>query len=86
MRPFQWNILAVMTAVVLLSASPLAAEDASDLKQLHATGECNGCNLEGVDLSGTDLKQACRYLVKDFGASESPKSTRQRDSRYAPTV
>ncbi|MCU7916037.1 MAG: alpha/beta hydrolase, partial [Candidatus Thiodiazotropha sp. (ex Gloverina cf. vestifex)] len=31
------------------------------------------------------LKQACRYLVKDFGTSESPKSTRQRDSRYAPT-
>ncbi|MCU7916120.1 MAG: hypothetical protein KZQ65_09530, partial [Candidatus Thiodiazotropha sp. (ex Gloverina cf. vestifex)] len=29
--------------------------------------------------------QACRYLVKDFGTSESPKSTRQRDSRYAPT-
>ncbi|MCU7916628.1 MAG: hypothetical protein KZQ65_12270, partial [Candidatus Thiodiazotropha sp. (ex Gloverina cf. vestifex)] len=30
--------------------------------------------------------QACRYLVKDFGTSESPKSTRQRDGRYAPTV
>ncbi|MCU7916709.1 MAG: hypothetical protein KZQ65_12720 [Candidatus Thiodiazotropha sp. (ex Gloverina cf. vestifex)] len=30
--------------------------------------------------------QACRYLVKDFGTSGSPKSTRQRDSRYAPTV
>ncbi|MCU7916225.1 MAG: MBL fold metallo-hydrolase [Candidatus Thiodiazotropha sp. (ex Gloverina cf. vestifex)] len=30
--------------------------------------------------------QACRYLVKDFGTSESPKSTRQRDSRYAPIV
>ncbi|MCU7915423.1 MAG: hypothetical protein KZQ65_05830, partial [Candidatus Thiodiazotropha sp. (ex Gloverina cf. vestifex)] len=30
--------------------------------------------------------QACRYLMKDFGTSESPKSTRQRDSRYAPTV
>ncbi|MCU7916555.1 MAG: hypothetical protein KZQ65_11865 [Candidatus Thiodiazotropha sp. (ex Gloverina cf. vestifex)] len=24
--------------------------------------------------------------MKDFGTSESPKSTRQRDSRYAPTV
>ncbi|WXG53381.1 MAG: hypothetical protein RNU03_01365 [Candidatus Sedimenticola sp. (ex Thyasira tokunagai)] len=30
--------------------------------------------------------QACRYLVKDFGTSKSPKSTRLRDSRYAPTV
>ncbi|MCU7916416.1 MAG: hypothetical protein KZQ65_11120 [Candidatus Thiodiazotropha sp. (ex Gloverina cf. vestifex)] len=24
--------------------------------------------------------------MKDFGTSESPKSTRQRDSRYAPIV
>ncbi|MCU7916146.1 MAG: hypothetical protein KZQ65_09670, partial [Candidatus Thiodiazotropha sp. (ex Gloverina cf. vestifex)] len=32
------------------------------------------------------FSQACRYLVKDFGTSESPKSTRQRDNRYAPTV
>ncbi|MEW8019873.1 MAG: hypothetical protein AB2811_03780, partial [Candidatus Sedimenticola endophacoides] len=28
--------------------------------------------------------QVCRYLVKDFGTSQSPKSTRQRDSRYCP--
>ncbi|MEW7980776.1 MAG: hypothetical protein AB2813_13535 [Candidatus Sedimenticola endophacoides] len=28
--------------------------------------------------------QVCRYLVKDFGTSKSPKSTRQRDSRYFP--
>ncbi|MCU7915829.1 MAG: hypothetical protein KZQ65_08005, partial [Candidatus Thiodiazotropha sp. (ex Gloverina cf. vestifex)] len=33
-----------------------------------------------------NIGQACRYLVKDFGTSESPRSTRQRDSRYAPTV
>ncbi|MEW7978227.1 MAG: hypothetical protein AB2814_12645 [Candidatus Sedimenticola endophacoides] len=32
----------------------------------------------------TRLKQECRYLVKDFGTSQSPKSTRQRDSRYCP--
>ncbi|MEW7977624.1 MAG: hypothetical protein AB2814_09365 [Candidatus Sedimenticola endophacoides] len=30
------------------------------------------------------LRQECRYLVKDFGTSQSPKSTRQRDSRYCP--
>ncbi|MEW8013936.1 MAG: hypothetical protein AB2807_03845, partial [Candidatus Sedimenticola endophacoides] len=30
------------------------------------------------------LLQECRYLVKDFGTSQSPKSTRQRDSRYCP--
>ncbi|MFC1357430.1 MAG: hypothetical protein G8D58_12575, partial [gamma proteobacterium symbiont of Phacoides pectinatus] len=28
--------------------------------------------------------QVYRYLVKDFGTSQSPKSTRQRDSRYCP--
>ncbi|MEW7977602.1 MAG: hypothetical protein AB2814_09240 [Candidatus Sedimenticola endophacoides] len=30
------------------------------------------------------FSQECRYLVKDFGTSQSPKSTRQRDSRYCP--
>ncbi|MEW7976901.1 MAG: ATP-binding cassette domain-containing protein [Candidatus Sedimenticola endophacoides] len=30
------------------------------------------------------VDQECRYLVKDFGTSQSPKSTRQRDSRYCP--
>ncbi|MFC1348704.1 MAG: hypothetical protein G8D60_04515, partial [gamma proteobacterium symbiont of Phacoides pectinatus] len=30
------------------------------------------------------ILQVCRYLVKDFGTSQSPKSTRQRDSRYCP--
>ncbi|PUE04888.1 MAG: hypothetical protein C3L24_02295, partial [Candidatus Sedimenticola endophacoides] len=30
------------------------------------------------------FEQECRYLVKDFGTSQSPKSTRQRDSRYCP--
>ncbi|MCU7916691.1 MAG: hypothetical protein KZQ65_12625, partial [Candidatus Thiodiazotropha sp. (ex Gloverina cf. vestifex)] len=38
-----------------------------------------------VDPARVFKTQACRYLVKDFGTSESPKSTRQRDSRYAPT-
>jgi len=28
--------------------------------------------------------QACRYIVKDFGTSQSRKLTRQRDSHYAP--
>ena len=30
--------------------------------------------------------QVCRYLVKDFGTSKSPKSTRQRGSHYAPAA
>ena len=29
-------------------------------------------------------RKECRYLVKDFGTSLSPKSTRLRDSRYCP--
>ncbi|MEW7976441.1 MAG: hypothetical protein AB2814_03010 [Candidatus Sedimenticola endophacoides] len=37
----------------------------------------------GVDI-GAAVGQECRYLVKDFGTSQSPKSTRQRDSRYCP--
>ncbi|MEW7980121.1 MAG: hypothetical protein G8D28_05185 [gamma proteobacterium symbiont of Phacoides pectinatus] len=39
-----------------------------------------------IDHHQTDAgtEQVCRYLVKDFGTSQSPKSTRQRDSRYCP--
>ncbi|MEW7978161.1 MAG: hypothetical protein AB2814_12295, partial [Candidatus Sedimenticola endophacoides] len=37
-----------------------------------------------VTIHHTKSKQECRYLVKDFGTSQSPKSTRQRDSRYCP--
>ncbi|PUE00687.1 MAG: hypothetical protein C3L24_09040, partial [Candidatus Sedimenticola endophacoides] len=40
-------------------------------------------NNERVQVIDT-LGQECRYLVKDFGTSQSPKSTRQRDSRYCP--
>ncbi|PUD98375.1 MAG: hypothetical protein C3L25_12640 [Candidatus Sedimenticola endophacoides] len=36
------------------------------------------------NMSVMDNVQECRYLVKDFGTSQSPKSTRQRDSRYCP--
>ncbi|MEW7981173.1 MAG: hypothetical protein AB2813_15710, partial [Candidatus Sedimenticola endophacoides] len=35
-------------------------------------------------IENIDVIQVCRYLVKDFGTSQSPKSTRQRDSRYCP--
>ncbi|MEW7983668.1 MAG: hypothetical protein AB2812_13090 [Candidatus Sedimenticola endophacoides] len=38
---------------------------------------------EPLDLQAL-RSQVCRYLVKDFGTSQSPKSTRQRDSRYCP--
>jgi len=42
-----------------------------------------------LDFDGSVLstgRQVCRYLVKDSGTSKSPKSTRQRESRYALTV
>ncbi|MEW7980937.1 MAG: hypothetical protein AB2813_14400 [Candidatus Sedimenticola endophacoides] len=42
-------------------------------------------NLKHLDLElPLGELQVCRYLVKDFGTSQSPKSTRQRDSRYCP--
>ncbi|MEW7981681.1 MAG: hypothetical protein G8D58_01840 [gamma proteobacterium symbiont of Phacoides pectinatus] len=37
-----------------------------------------------ADAKAWAIFQVCRYLVKDFGTSQSPKSTRQRDSRYCP--
>ncbi|MFC1367921.1 MAG: hypothetical protein G8D59_09040, partial [gamma proteobacterium symbiont of Phacoides pectinatus] len=47
-----------------------------------------GCSIDSdVEVGAGDLaqgNQVCRYLVKDFGTSQSPKSTRQRDSRYCP--
>ncbi|MEW8020360.1 MAG: hypothetical protein G8D58_06145, partial [gamma proteobacterium symbiont of Phacoides pectinatus] len=39
---------------------------------------------ESAPVGYCNLDQVCRYLVKDFGTSQSPKSTRQRDSRYCP--
>ncbi|MCU7915996.1 MAG: hypothetical protein KZQ65_08875, partial [Candidatus Thiodiazotropha sp. (ex Gloverina cf. vestifex)] len=52
------------------------------LKKIHDALKSAGVR---YDFLFIDRIQACRYLVKDFGTSESPKSTRQRDSRYAPT-
>ena len=40
----------------------------------------------GVRANDGNVTQACRYLVKDFGTSKSPKSTRQRGSQYAPAA
>ncbi|MEW7978045.1 MAG: hypothetical protein AB2814_11695, partial [Candidatus Sedimenticola endophacoides] len=37
-----------------------------------------------VEVPTLQKAQECRYLVKDFGTSQSPKSTRQRNSRYCP--
>jgi hypothetical protein len=42
--------------------------------------------LTGVLIVAARTGQACRYLVKDFGTSKSPKSTRQRGSHNAPAA
>ncbi len=34
----------------------------------------------GLQVGAQSYGPECRYLVKDFGTSQSPKSTRQRDS------
>ncbi|OQX32673.1 MAG: hypothetical protein B0D94_00280, partial [Candidatus Sedimenticola endophacoides] len=54
-----------------------AAQDNPDVKSLSNCDSCHRRAHQG-------LYQECRYLVKDFGTSQSPKSTRQRDSRYCP--
>ena len=41
-------------------------------------------DFEEVFTAIENQKQECRYLVIDFGTSQSPKSTRLRDSRYCP--
>ncbi|WP_419601168.1 hypothetical protein, partial [Thiolapillus sp.] len=41
-------------------------------------------NMPTTEILMDRLKQACRYLVIDFGTSKSPKSTRQRDNHYCP--
>ncbi|MEW8013898.1 MAG: hypothetical protein AB2807_03640 [Candidatus Sedimenticola endophacoides] len=42
-------------------------------------------HLQGVGgVRAAGEQQECRYLVKDFGTSQFPKSTRQRDRRYCP--
>ncbi|OQX33786.1 MAG: hypothetical protein B0D96_10950, partial [Candidatus Sedimenticola endophacoides] len=48
------------------------------------TPEASGMELLAIPFTPTHAEQECRYLVKDFGTSQSPKSTRQRDSRYCP--
>ncbi|MEW7978051.1 MAG: hypothetical protein AB2814_11730 [Candidatus Sedimenticola endophacoides] len=50
----------------------------------HGHGRLAPGNFAGPDMKIDKQEQECRYLVKDFGTSQSPKSTRQRDSRYCP--
>ncbi|MEW8044662.1 MAG: hypothetical protein G8D28_10145 [gamma proteobacterium symbiont of Phacoides pectinatus] len=61
------------------------------LMRIPFSGAKGGVACDPKQLSQTELRritrrfiQVCRYLVKDFGTSQSPKSTRQRDSRYCP--
>jgi hypothetical protein len=43
--------------------------------------------VDAIDEMRNDLNDSeCRYLVKDFGTSQSPKSTRLRDNLCAPAA
>ncbi|MFC1349168.1 MAG: hypothetical protein G8D60_07015, partial [gamma proteobacterium symbiont of Phacoides pectinatus] len=53
------------------------------IAQITVTGLLNGAAIKTLGKTIPHW-QVCRYLVKDFGTSQSPKSTRQRDSRYCP--
>ncbi|MCU7918753.1 MAG: pentapeptide repeat-containing protein [Candidatus Thiodiazotropha sp. (ex Epidulcina cf. delphinae)] len=58
MRDYRWELIATLAGLLAMVVSPLAAWDKSDLERLHTSSECNGCNLEGADLSGVELKGA----------------------------
>lgn len=58
MKVSHYHLLTMMIMLTLISAPIQAVDTSPDLKQLHATGECNGCNLEGADLHGIDLTGA----------------------------
>ncbi|MEW8013570.1 MAG: hypothetical protein AB2807_01915 [Candidatus Sedimenticola endophacoides] len=47
----------------------------------RVVAQCKGEQLPGLPIASLQRQgvQECRYLVKDFGTSQSPKSTRQRD-------
>ncbi|MFC1366608.1 MAG: site-specific integrase [gamma proteobacterium symbiont of Phacoides pectinatus] len=74
-----------------LRAAGVSKETRSDLLG-HKTGDITTHYsaaeikelIEAVEKITSNNLQVCRYLVKDFGTSQSPKSTRQRDSRYCP--
>ncbi|MCU7916282.1 MAG: NAD(P)/FAD-dependent oxidoreductase, partial [Candidatus Thiodiazotropha sp. (ex Gloverina cf. vestifex)] len=77
---------------IVLGAGPAGVTACENIRELDATGRITLVTGEAEPPYARMAipyllveDQACRYLVKDFGTSESPKSTRQRDSRYAPT-
>ncbi|MEW7980026.1 MAG: hypothetical protein AB2813_09560, partial [Candidatus Sedimenticola endophacoides] len=91
------NALRLCLATACTAAAPplLAADDAYDTISVTASRIERGTKEVSSSISVIDeqrieaarmfnIKQVCRYLVKDFGTFQSPKSTRQRDSRYCP--
>ncbi|MEW8074353.1 MAG: phosphate-starvation-inducible PsiE family protein, partial [Candidatus Sedimenticola endophacoides] len=84
--PVRFLIYIAITALTRLLAIDVKVME--DLRILAITGAILLLSLSVLVLrycsSRFPSRQECRYLVKDFGTSQSPKSTRQRDSRYCP--
>lgn len=65
---------AISALVLFLSASSVAAQEASDASQLRMLGQCQACSFEGLDLSeskltGVDLKESTQRAIDFAGAN-----------------
>ena len=74
-RTSAWTV----AALLLIAAASLRAEDKDQVKQLLATGKCQGCdlqrvqlvnvNLKGADLRDADLSNSFLYRTNLQGAA-----------------
>ncbi|MCU7860404.1 MAG: pentapeptide repeat-containing protein [Candidatus Thiodiazotropha sp. (ex Lucinoma kastoroae)] len=58
----------ILAGLLLISVTSLVAWDKTDLDHFLVTGECNGCDLEGVDLRNAQLKGAKLRWAKMKGS------------------
>lgn len=58
----------ILASLLLISVTSLVAWDKMDLDHLLVTGECNGCDLEGVDLRNAQLNGAKLRWAKMNGS------------------
>ncbi|WP_419624711.1 N-6 DNA methylase [Thiolapillus sp.] len=87
------QISAILSGIVSLDSQDPASGKKKALRQVLDFACGSGSLLlnvrqrlgkNGIGRLFGEEKQACRYLVIDFGTSKSPKSTRQRDNHYCP--
>lgn len=67
---------AISALLVVLSATSVAAQEASDASQLRMLGHCQACSFEGLDLTeskltGVDLKESTLRAIDFAGANLS---------------